>query len=173
MKLRRLVDIVGRGQDAIIRPLGWVGCVLIYMMVALVTVHVFGRFLLGKPILGVIELVELAMVIIAFFAIPYTAMMRGHVRVDVVTSRLPRHIQAILGSITLFLSAGIWGVLTYRAIVNAITYVQHLERVTTVLFITLAPFRCVMALGCLLIALKLLAQVFHPLSPGEGGGPTK
>lgn len=175
MRLTRVMRAITGSIDAAIKSLRWVTFGALSIMALVVVSNVVGRFLFHKPLLGTIELVELMMVTIVFFAMPYTAIKRGHVRVDLVTSRLSRRTQVILGSITLFLSAGIFGIITYQATVNAISYAQRLSKATTILFIPFAPFRFVMALGCLLLCLKLLVYVFHPLPPEEGrkGGLSK
>ena len=164
MKFRRVLNAITGGIDATIRALGSVACVAAGIMTLLVVSNVLGRFLFKQPLLGIVELVEMMMVIIGFFAIAYTAIDRGHVRVDLVLSRLSRRTQAILGSIAFFLSAVIFAIITYQGSVNTIYYIHHLKEASTVLSVPFAPFRFVMALGCLLLCLRLLADVFRPLS---------
>lgn len=168
MKLGKLLYAIAGGVDAIIKPLTWVACGVLGAMTLVVVINVVGRFLLNQPLSGTIELVELMIVIVTFIAIPYTAVKRGHVRVGVVISRLSRRAQAILGSIGFFLSAGIFAVITYQGGVVAMSYAQNLSRTTDILFIPFAPFKFVMVLGCLLLCLKLLEHVFHPIPPEEG-----
>jgi TRAP-type C4-dicarboxylate transport system permease small subunit len=174
MKLRKLTDTITNGLDALIKSLSWVAYGVLSLMVLLVVTNVVGRFLLHKPLLGTVELVELMMVIIAFLAIPYTAVKQGHVRVNLIISRLSRRTQTILGSIVFFLSAAIFGVITYQGSLLAIAYTHKLGEGTPVFLIPFAPFRFVLVLGCLLICLKLLTDVFHPLREEEPkGGPDK
>lgn len=94
---------------------------------------------------------------------------------DIIGKLAKNVIDTKYGSIAFFLSAGIFAVITYQASVNAIYYAHHLSQATTVLFIPFAPFRFVVALGCLLLCLTLLVYVFHPLPPEEGrkGGLSK
>ena len=168
MKPGKMAGLVTGGNDAIIKLLSWLACGLVFIMALVVFGNVVGRYFLNKPLLGTVELAELMMVVIAFFSIPYTEKVWGHVRVDVVISRLSRRTQAILASIAFFISTGTFAVISYKAIVNAIYYAHHLLEATSVLFIPIAPFMSVMALGCLVLTLKLLAHLFHPLPPEEG-----
>ncbi len=177
MKASKVLSFIVGGIDATIRFLGSVACVVVGIMALLVVSNVVGRFLFDKPLLGIVELVEMMMVIIGFFAIAYTAISRGHVHVDLVITRLSRRTQAILGSIAFFLSAGIIAIITYQGSVNTIYYAQHLKEASTVLSVPFAPFRFVMALGCLLLCLRLLVDIFHFLSSArkeeQKGGPGK
>ncbi len=177
MNPSKVLSSIAGGIDATIRFLGSVTCVVVGIMALLVVSNVLGRFLFDKPLLGIVELVEMMMVIIGFFAIAYTATSQGHVRVDLVLSRLSRRAQAVLGSIAFLLSAGIFAIITYQGIVNTIYYAQHLKEASTVLSVPFAPFRFLMALGCLLLCLRLLADTFRFISAAgkeePKGGPDK
>ncbi len=168
MKPSKVLRTVTDGVDVTIRLLSVVACGLIAIMVLVVAINVVGRLLFNQPLLGTVELVELMMVIVVFFAMSYTAVKRGHVIVDLVTSRLSRRNRAILRSITFFLSAGIFAVITYRGSVNAMYYAHHPDQATTVLSVPFAFSTFVMAIGCLLLCLKLFLDVFHTLPPEEG-----
>ena len=168
MKPGKVLSKIAGAVDTIIKSLSAAACVVIAILALVVVSHIVGRFLFKQPLLGIVELVEIMMVIIGFFAIGYTAIKRGHVHVDLVISRLSRRTQAVLLRIAFFLSTGVFAVITYQGIVNTIYYTQHLGQTTTVLSVPFAPLRFVMALGCLLLCLRLLVDVFHPLPPKEG-----
>ena len=72
MKLSKLGRAFVRNLDAITKVISVAACVFMAIMASVVIINVFGRFLLGMPLLGTIELVESMMVIIAFFSIVYT-----------------------------------------------------------------------------------------------------
>jgi TRAP-type C4-dicarboxylate transport system permease small subunit len=156
-----------------IKGLAFIGCVVFGMMVLLVVINVIGRLFLQHPLKGTVELVEAMMLLIAFFAILYTTKKRGHVTVDLVVGHFPKKMKSIVYRIGLFLSAGILAVITYQAIVNTIYSIRNLHETTSVLFIPLAPFKFVMALGCLMICLQLLKDLLNPNPTeevqGEGG----
>ena len=107
-------------MHGVMKTLGFMGCFFIGMMVLVVIVNILGRLIFERPLKGTIELVEAMMLILAFFAIPYTANKRGHVSVKLIVARLPKRAQDIIRSIGYFLSAGIMGVITYQAIMNTI-----------------------------------------------------
>ena len=108
MKLGKVWGIIAGSTQAVTRVLSWVACGVLGIMALVVFGNVVGRYFLNMPLLGTIELVELMMVVIGFFAIPYTTMERRHITVRLLVSRLSRRTQAILRSIGFFLSAGIF-----------------------------------------------------------------
>jgi TRAP-type C4-dicarboxylate transport system permease small subunit len=175
MRFSKAEHAITGGLDIVIKYLSLVACSVLGIMVLLITGSVVLRLFFRAPLAGTVELVELMMVIIAIFAIPYTAVKRSHVRVDLVISRVSKRTGAILGSITFFLGFAIFAAMTYESIINAVSYVQNLNDATSVLFIPFAPFRSILALGLLLTCLVLLTHVFRPLSPEEEhkGGSAK
>jgi TRAP-type C4-dicarboxylate transport system permease small subunit len=162
MKSKWGIRFISRSIDHMIRILAFIGCVVFGMMVLVVVINVIGRLFLQHPLKGTVELVEGMMLLIAFFAIPYTTNKRGHVAVDLVVGHFPKHIKSIVYRVGFFVSAGILAVITYQAIVNTIYSLRNLHETTSVLFIPLAPFKFVMALGCLMICLQLLLDVLNP-----------
>ena len=69
-------------------------------MVLTTVVDVFLRYLFNSPILGSYELTEFMMAILVFGSVAYTMVVKGHVTVDLVITRLPARAQAILECIT-------------------------------------------------------------------------
>ncbi len=57
--------------------------VILVLMVALIAFGVVMRYGVGRPILGINEIVQLAAVALAMLALPYTTHVRGHVRADI------------------------------------------------------------------------------------------
>jgi TRAP-type C4-dicarboxylate transport system permease small subunit len=149
--------------NTLIKGLAWITYFVIVLMLGIVIVNIIGRFFFHKPLLGTVELVELMMAIIGFFAIPYATMNRANVRVEILTSRLSRHSRTVLSRIASLLSAVIVGFITYQAFVSSFYYIDHLSQATTVLSIPFAPFRLIMAFGCLILFLRLLLDMFNHL----------
>jgi len=169
------IEKANLGINSLIKGLGWVAYGFTALMILLIVAHVASRFIFHKPIMGTIELVELIMVIIGFIAIPYAAMRRVHVSMDLVYNRLPRRTQIVLGSLSFLLCFSITGVITYQSILVAIDYAQNLSQGTPLLLIPYAPFRFILAFGFLILSLKFLMDIFHPLPPEKEskGGEVK
>lgn len=60
----------------------------IFALVLLATVNVLGRWLFSMPISGYVDWIEQAMAFIAFLGIAYTKREGGHIRMDILVSRL-------------------------------------------------------------------------------------
>ncbi len=65
-----------------------VGGFVIFLLVLLATTNVLGRWLFSWPISGYIDWVEQAMAFMAFLGLAYTQREGGHIRMDIVVSRL-------------------------------------------------------------------------------------
>ncbi len=62
--------------------------VILLCMVGLIGFGVIMRYLVGQPVLGINEIVQLAAVALAMLALPYTTHAEGHVRADIFDSPL-------------------------------------------------------------------------------------
>ena len=68
--------------------LNLIGGIVIFLLVFLATTNVLGRWLFSMPIDGYVDWVEQAMAFIAFLGIAYTKRLGGHIRMDMLISRL-------------------------------------------------------------------------------------
>jgi TRAP-type C4-dicarboxylate transport system permease small subunit len=175
MELLKSIDKFNRGLDSLIKGLSWIAYVFMALMILLVVAHVGSRFIFHSPLMGTIELIELMMVIIGFIAIPFAAMRRVHVTMDLITNRLPRKTRIVLGSFAFLLCFAITGVITYQSTLVAIDYAKQMDQGTPLLLIPYAPFRFILAFGFLVLSLKFLMDIFHPLPPEKEskGGEAK
>lgn len=165
MKPKNLIHKVISTVGVVTQSLSIVASFLLCAMVLVIVFNVGGRFLFKMPLYGTIELVELMMIIISFFAMAYTSMQRSHVRITVLLDHLPRIAQDILGRIVSILSVGIFSLIFYQAAINAVYYIHHLDHHTDTLDIPIAPFKIVMVLGIGVLLCIELVHVFRPLAP--------
>ena len=154
---------------AAIASLNTISSFLLAAMVVIVVANVVGRFFLNIPLFGTIELVELMMTVICFFAIPYTSVYRRHVRITLIIEHLPESVQNILERVVSFLNAVIFALIAYQATKNAFYYAHNLEQCTDTLEIPIAPFKGVMAIGFVLLLLVEIIAVIRPVSPDQEG----
>lgn len=82
-------DPIGRLIDRAARGFALFGGVLLTAIAAISVVSILGRWLLGKPIQGDFELVQIACAGCVTCFLPWCQMRRGHVLVDFFTNRLP------------------------------------------------------------------------------------
>lgn len=88
--------------------------VLLVLMAAMSLASIGGRALLGKPILGDYELVQVMSAAAVAMALPYCQLVRGHVIVDFFTTRAPARVNRALDLAAMLLLAGIALVVGWR-----------------------------------------------------------
>ena len=88
---------------------------VVLVMMLLTTTDVVLRYLFNNPLPGIFEIVAMLMVFVVFLSLAYTQSIRGHIRVDLLTTHLsgvPQRCLSIIGySIALF----IFGIMTWQA----------------------------------------------------------
>lgn len=151
----------------------WPAAIALFLMGLLTTIDVIGRYVFMKPILGNSEIQELMMVVIVFLAMGYCTLQARHASADILVNRLSKHMQAILGSITWFLSAAIFGLIFWQATRWGWNEILSPTRVTMLLLIKEGPFILVSAFGCLAICLGSLVNFFHALNDIRAGEEAK
>jgi TRAP-type transport system small permease protein len=139
----------------------WGGALLFGMMV-LTGADVLLRYFFSRPIPGTFEVTELLMAVIIGLGLGYCALEKGHVRVDLFTTRLPRRGQLIADFIAYLVFMVIYVMITWQTINKAITQ-YNTHTISSVLYISEYPFTIVMVLGCIILCLVLLRDVIASL----------
>ena len=129
------------------------------IMLLIVAVVVLRPF--NTSISGSYEMIELLIVVAIAFAFAYTAMHQGHIVVTILVSRFSPRTQAILGSITWFLSFLIWGWIFWAG--TDVMLKKWLREVSYLLHVPFLPFRIVWVFGLLLFSLMFLINMFDSL----------
>ena len=137
------------------------GVVLVAMMF-LTAADVLLRYVFRKPISGSLELTEYMMVIVTGFGIAWCALQKGHVRVELVTSRFSPRIQSILSCITSFLAFALFILISWQTF--EYIFFKYDSRITSsVLLIPLFPFIGLLFIGCAILCLAFLVEFFDSL----------
>jgi len=150
--------------------LNLIGVCAIPLIAVNVTADVIGRYFFNHPIPGALDLSELLLVVVVCFALAYTAAARGHMSVDVITSRLGPRMQAMVSVLIGLIGLPVLWLLTYYAAWEGInTYSSGLE--TSILHMPIYPFKFVVAIGFFALSLELTCQWLRSierLSGAEG-----
>lgn len=149
---------VFKSSKLIAKAIGWVGYALAIFMVLVTFFDVTGRYFFSKPILGSLDLIELAMGVLCGCAIFHTTVTDGHVIVDLFLVKFSRHTQIIINSLGSFLAFAIWAAIApkiYILGVEAFASGAH----SSVLFIPKGPFVCIMGVELFLCCLAALIKV--------------
>jgi TRAP-type transport system small permease protein len=64
--------------------LGWLSAIPVALIVLLTFADVLGRYLFSSPVRGSVELIEFAMALVIFTALPLVTRQRGHVTVSLI-----------------------------------------------------------------------------------------
>lgn len=144
------------------RWFNWVAAGGVVAMMLLTTADVIGRSF-RRPIPGTFEIIGFLCVVVVAFAIAYTQILRGHISVEIVVSRLPQRAQGIIGSIMCLLGLGLFILLAWQSIglardVWVSGWVSPTEK------IPFFPFIYGIALACVPICLVLLVEFLKSLA---------
>lgn len=129
------------------------------IIVASIIVRVF-----GKVIPGSYETIELIIVVTIAFALPYSGMHSGHVRVDLILKKFPERAQNIIDAFNHLICMIFWGALGVFA--YGIAFQKGWFEITDYFRLSYMPFRMVFGLGLLFLALNFMIEMYNALKRG-------
>jgi TRAP-type C4-dicarboxylate transport system permease small subunit len=148
-----------------------VGAFFLICVMLLMVANIFFRFF-GGVIAGTYEMVALFIVATISFSLAYTAMTHGHVIMDVLGSRLPPRIRAIINSFNASISLGLWILIAWTSI-WLLSEKLATDEVTDLLNIPFAPFRFLWEIGLILLCLVLLIDLIKAITMATGKGASE
>ena len=140
--------------NALNRWLSWIAGGLLVAMMLFTVVNMLMRQVY-VPFAGTAEVIGWLAALVAAFALGYTQIHRGHTRVDILVSRFPPRVQAIIDSIMFFVGMALFGVATWQIVRLANRY-WELGSVSETLYVIFFPLIYMVALGCAFLCLVLL-----------------
>jgi len=162
------VDFLARWADALddaIRPtarvFNFIGIFMLVAMVLLLVVNVVGRFVFRLPMSGFSELEELLLVTLSFFALPYTGLIKGHVRVDLILRRFPTWVQHVIDTCTGIASLTLWVFIALQSLKWGISNIGELK--TVFLGIPIPPFVFILVFGSMFFWLVLVIEILRSI----------
>jgi TRAP-type C4-dicarboxylate transport system permease small subunit len=158
--LVRVYDELAR----VTRIMVYIAAVALFGMMAVVVIDVVGRYILGKPLMGAYELVGYLMAIAGPWAIAYSQIQKGHIRVDFLLKRFSRRGQAVITSISYLIGVAAFSLLCWRMIMRAQYYfaLKH-GNTTDTMGIPIAPFIILVAIGLGMLALVLIVDLIQTI----------
>ncbi len=152
-----------RSADALDRALTVLSTVPVALILVLTFADVLGRYVLSSPVRGSLEIIEFAMALVIFTALPLVTRRRGHVTVSLVDNLVKgtgRKFQLVLCDAT---SALALGVLTWRLYLHGWTVLES-GSATVVLHLPLAPLSFALTVFAGLSTLLVLAMIWHTVA---------
>lgn len=148
--------------NSLSRVLNLVGAGVLVIMMALTVVNILVRPVYHS-ILGIPELVSYGFVVVVCFGLAYTAVMRGHVSVELLVSRFPQRVQVAIDIITCLLSIGVFAIIAWQSAVYG--WEQWLVgEYAPILEFPIIPLRYILVLGFTVLCLALMLNLFKSLT---------
>ncbi len=154
--------------DMLFRALGWFSSMPVALIVILTSADVLGRYVFSSPVRGSSEMIEFAMALVIFTALPLITHQRGHVTVSLIDGFLKgegsRKIKMVLCD---GVSAVALGLLTWRLYLQGLDDLES-GSATIVLRLTHAPLSFTLAAFAALTTCTVLVLIWKTLiSNGE------
>jgi TRAP-type C4-dicarboxylate transport system permease small subunit len=160
-----------RGYGRFLRACGWVSQVSTFVMMLLVVANVLGRYLFNKPITGTLEFTESLLVLIIFLSVAMTQYDGGHIRVTLLTRRLPRPLARALVVGCMLVGAVFFGWCAYASGRFAYESWTFNEQEWGTVVFPLWPVKFVVFVGILMLAIQFLfdaiAETVMPIAADD------
>lgn len=157
--MHALLGRVDRGLSACWRWLGMGANLSLLAIMFGVSADAILRYALGRPIAGVLEGVELLLVLSVFLSLAGTQAAGGHIAVDIVTARLAGKPRAALQAFTSALGVLLFATVAWATGGMAVRSWEMGEYSPGLIAFPIYPSRTLVALGSLLLAVQLLLEL--------------
>jgi len=143
----------------------WVAAAAVVFIMLLTTADVVLRFF-RCPIPGTYEIVGFIGSAVIAFSLPYTSIQKGHIAVEFVVQRFPWRARVIINIINVSIAIVLFALIAWQSV----KYAQGLRitgEVSSTLQMSTYPFVYGVALGCFLLCVVLLVELFRQLRGAE------
>ena len=135
--------------------------VTLTLVMGLTVVDVFLR-ILGKPLVGVFELVAFFGAIVIGFSIPFTSWLRGHIFVDFLVMKFSKEVIKGIHVFTRLLGLGLFGLIGWNLIKMGAD-LQRSGEVSPTLHVPFYPVVYGIGVVCLIQVLVMIADIVKVL----------
>jgi TRAP-type C4-dicarboxylate transport system permease small subunit len=151
------------------KTLNWVACFAVILLALGVFVDVFARWI-NRPVPGNIDTAELLLIPAVFFAMAYTHKLDGHIRVEILHTRMSTRVKGIMDSITLLIATGVYGFIIWSMADRVWRIVTSPDPgpITIGLAIPIFPLLIVIVIALIVLCLELLANFTHAVARAAG-----
>ena len=161
-KMKRGVQFLPQGIRSLSKILNLVGVSFLVVLMLLTTVDVIGRYFLNRPVKGTLELSEYFMAVVIMLGLAYTALVRGHIRIELLVSRWTPKTQHILDAVGSLACAAISALIVWQGVLEALS-AKGSGLVSDILGVPAFPFKFLVPLGASVLCLVLFLQFFESL----------
>ena len=156
--------------DHVLRGAAVFGGFVLFAIMLLVSCAVIFRYVFNSPILGDQELVEIGMSLVVMLAMPYTALSRAHIRVDILDHLLGTYGRFIADAFTRIVSCFVLSLLvmkTYSKSLDAHEYGDVTNMLEVPTWIAYAGITIGMSLFILVLLVQLVQQFIQGVNDYE------
>lgn len=143
-----------------------IGGLVVAVMMFLTFIDVLLRYVFNSPLTGSIELTEFMMVILFSFSVSYTALKKGHIRVDFLFGYFSQKVNRVLDMFSYAIATILCILLCWQVFINGQAMYAS-KQTSPLLFIPIYPFIFLMVIGCALLVLVFIRDTLVSI---RGGG---
>jgi len=140
------------------KSLTWIAITGLVGMLVIIIIDIIANKVFSSPIPGAIEIISFLGVITTAFAIAHTYILKGHIKVEFLTMRLPLRVQSIIASFILILGIILFALLAWRSYEYGHT-LQVNGEVSMTQKIPVYPFAYAIAFCCIPTCMVLLVEL--------------
>jgi len=140
----------------------WIGLVGLLVMMVITCIDVVGAKVFRSPLLGAIDIVQLAQTVAIAFAASMVLILGRHIRVEFFFILLPRRAQAVINSVVLLLGLGLFMVILWRLSVFG-HLLQTSGDYSATIYIPYYPFAYGIALAIIPVCVVFLLEFLKSL----------
>jgi len=158
-----------RAYGRMLHAFGQLSAVSIFIMLLLVVANVIGRYAFNAPITGAFEITESLLVVIIMLGLALTQFHDGHIRVTILTRRLPRRWAHAAHVGTLLLGAVFFAWCAYATWKFAYESYTFNEQEWGTITFPLYPFKFVVFVGIVLLAVQFVIDMIGAIGRSRTG----
>lgn len=161
-----MLDAFERQFERLLRLLAYAGGLVLAGLAVLVIYEIGARYFFGRPFRGGFEMTELAMSVIVACGLPYTAIQKGHVSVDIFANFFDRPSMRWVNFAVHALGAIVLGILAYQSFGYALKSYGYGD-VSNMMRIPKFPFQFAIAISAGLFTVVLILDALKALRPAS------
>jgi TRAP-type C4-dicarboxylate transport system permease small subunit len=145
----------------------WIGLIGLLVMMVVTCIDVVGAKVFGCPLMGSIDIVQLAQTVGIAFAASMALILGRHVQVEFFVRVLPPRVGAVINSVILLLGLGLFMVILWQMSMFGYS-LQTSGDLSATIYIPYYPFAYGIALACIPFCLVFLLEFLKSLKRRKG-----
>ena len=157
-----------KGPDAVVywvsKIMAATGALTLGIMMLVTVIDVCGRYFFNRPLDGAFELVGILLVIAASWGMGYCQLLKGNVRIDLLTNYFPKIMRGIVMLVAHAIAIGMTATIGWKTLQRTYEYYHKtLGSVTETLSMPYWPFMLALAIGmgwtCIVLIIDFVKTV--------------